>query len=137
MYQTWKLEECFISIAAGSPFFQSVIQWILKIPTGKVATYKQIAMLSGKEHGSRGVAWILHSSSTKYKLPWHRVLNSKGRISFDRTTYNFKEQKRRLKSEGVDIDLDGQLKLEKFQWKKFPRKPKRKPGQPHMFSGGD
>lgn len=117
-----------------SPFFKKVIQWIQKIPQGRVATYKQIAWLSGKEHGSRGVAWILHSSSTKYKLPWHRVLNSQGRISFDPTTYNFREQKRRLIAEGVSINMQGQLNLEKSQWKKFPPKPRRKPNQPKMFS---
>lgn len=122
------------SYSPSSPFFKKVIQWILKIPKGKVATYKQIAMLAGKEHGARGVAWILHSSSTKYRLPWHRVLSSQGRISFDRTTYNFREQKRRLIGEGVSIDMDGQLSLTKCQWRKFPAKPRGKSNQPKMFS---
>ncbi len=94
------------------------MQLIRQIPAGKVATYGQIAELAGKPQGSRGVAWILHSSSTAHKLPWHRVLNAKGKISFEKGTHNFKQQKKRLLAEGVEIDADGELSLAQFQWKK-------------------
>lgn len=123
-----------INFVELSPFSKSVLSWIKKVPSGKVATYKQIAILAGKEQGSRGVAWILHSCSRKYKLPWHRILGSQGKISFDPTTYNFREQRRRLKAEGVETELDGRLNLNRFQWKKFPPKPQKKRGQPKMFS---
>ena len=123
-----------INFVELSPFSKNVLAWIKKIPKGKVATYKQIATLAGKEHGSRGVAWILKSCSRKYRLPWHRVLSSYGRISFDSKTHNFREQKKRLASEGVIVDTAGNLNLGKFQWKKFPPKPKRIRGQPKMFS---
>lgn len=117
-----------------SEFAKKVIDTIRKIPAGKVATYKQVAGLAGKEHGSRGVAWILHSCSTQYKLPWHRVLNSQGKISFGIKSYNFKEQKRRLEREGVEISTAGVLSLKKFQWKKQPRKTKPGRLQPKMFN---
>ncbi len=117
-----------------SDFTKKVIDLIRKIPSGRVATYKQVAELAGKEHASRGVAWILNTCSTKYKLPWHRVLSSQGKISFDSKTYNFKEQKRRLRLEGVDIDSSGALSLNIFQWKKRPIKKKRLRGQPKMFN---
>ncbi len=116
-----------------SDFTKNVLKNIAKIPSGKVATYKQIASLSGKPQGSRGVAWILHSCSTTYKLPWHRVINSKGRISFDKTSFNFRQQKRKLEAEGVLLSSDGQLDLTKFKWKKIPRV--KKPGlSPQLFS---
>jgi methylated-DNA-protein-cysteine methyltransferase related protein len=116
-----------------SAFTKRVLQNIAKIPKGKVATYKQIAMLSGKPQGSRGVAWILHSCSTTYKLPWHRVLNSQGRISFDKNSYNFRQQKRKLEAEGVVLTPEGQLDLIKFKWKKRPTAIKN-PLSPKMFS---
>lgn len=97
------------------------MKWILQIPEGKVATYKQIAELSGKPQASRGVAWILHSCSTAYKLPWHRVLNSQGKISFDPQTRNFKLQKKRLENEGIVFMSGGQLSLKKYQWSKKPK----------------
>jgi methylated-DNA-protein-cysteine methyltransferase related protein len=116
-----------------SDFSRKVMQLIRHIPEGKVATYGQIAMLAGKPQGSRGVAWILHSSSTAHNLPWHRVLNSQGKISFEIGTHNFRQQKKRLESEGVEISSDGKLSLKLFQWNKKPAKPKSKPNRPKMF----
>lgn len=80
-----------------STFTKKIIQHIRKIPEGEVATYKQIAELAGKPQGSRGVAWVLHSSSIAYKLPWHRVLNSQGKISFDKNPLIIANKKNGLK----------------------------------------
>lgn len=122
-----------MAIVEISAFTKKVLQNIAKIPKGKVATYKQIAALSGKPQGSRAVAWILHSCSTRYKLPWHRVLNAQGRISFEKNSHNFRKQKRTLESEGISFTDDGQLNLSKFQWKKRPAKIKNSRA-PKMFS---
>ncbi len=62
-------------------FTKHVLQIIKKIKKGKVMTYGQIAALAGNPKGTRQVVRILHSMSAKYKLPWHRVVNSKGTIS--------------------------------------------------------
>jgi methylated-DNA-protein-cysteine methyltransferase-like protein len=99
-------------------FSSEVIKNILQIPKGRVATYGQIAKLSGKEHAARAVSWILHSCSRKYKLPWHRVLNSQGKISFDKMATNYLLQKRRLQSEGLAFLNEDQILLSKYQWKK-------------------
>lgn len=120
-------------VAQISDFTKKVMQEIKKIPSGKVATYKQIAELAGKPQGSRGVAWVLHTCSTLYKLPWHRVLNSQGKISFDRTTHNFRQQKKRLEAEGVVLTVDGALSLKAFQWKKRAVQKKAVRGKPKMF----
>jgi len=69
-------------MAELSDFSKKVMTLIKQIPKGRVATYGQIAKLAGKSQGSRGVAWILNSSSVAHELSWHRVLNSKGMISF-------------------------------------------------------
>lgn len=122
-----------MSIRVVSDFTKKVMQQIHSIPRGKVATYKQIAVLAGKPQGSRGVAWILHSCSTLYKLPWHRVLNSQGKISFDASSRNFREQKRRLVQEGVVFENGGKLNLKKFQWKKRPRVKMSNSRGPKMF----
>ncbi|MHA1457965.1 MAG: MGMT family protein [Promethearchaeota archaeon] len=60
-----------------SEFTQEVIKIIKNIPKGKVLTYGMIAKLAGNPRAARQVSWILHSSSKKYDLPWHRVINSK------------------------------------------------------------
>jgi methylated-DNA-protein-cysteine methyltransferase-like protein len=116
-----------------SDFSQKVIDRVAKIPRGKVATYKQIAELCGKPLASRGVAWILNSCSKKYKLPWHRVINSKGRISFKPMTRNYRLQQLKLRGEGVKFMDNDDIDMARFQWAKKPAKARRRKGQPHMF----
>lgn len=118
-----------------SEFTTTVIETIKKIPRGKVATYRQIAQLSGKPHAARGVSWILHSCSTRYRLPWHRVLNSQGKISFEKRSFNYRRQKKRLESEGI-IFIGESLSLAKYQWKKKAtlKKVSLKKNKPRMFS---
>lgn len=117
-----------------SPFSELVIQTILKIPPGKVATYKQIAELSGKPHAARAVSWILHSCSTKYKLPWHRVLGASGKISFEKSSHNFRKQRSLLQKEGVEVSERGELDLRRHQWTKKPVKAKATNGKPQLFT---
>lgn len=62
-------------------FTIKVVKIIKSIPFGKVMTYGQIAFIAGNPFGARQVSRILHTLSLKEKLPWHRVINSKGMIS--------------------------------------------------------
>ena len=97
------------------PFTERVIEIIKTIPEGKVMTYGQIAALAGSPRGSRQVVRILHTLSKKYKLPWHRVINSKGRISIN--DYESRDlQKLFLESEGVTFKIDNSIDLNEFQY---------------------
>lgn len=106
-----------------SPFTLEVIKWVKKIPRGRVATYGQIAKLAGKPHGARGVGWILNACAKSRHLPWHRVINSKGRISFPRETKEAIQQKRLLTHEGLFVTEDLSLDLKLYQWEKTKRQP--------------
>jgi methylated-DNA-protein-cysteine methyltransferase related protein len=88
---------------------------IKTIPRGKVATYAQIAALAGNDRSARQVVRVLHASSEKEGLPWHRVINSRGGISLPRGR-GFEKQKRLLLEEGVYVDRGGRVDLEEFQW---------------------
>jgi methylated-DNA-protein-cysteine methyltransferase related protein len=116
-----------------SEFAATVIKTIKAIPSGKVATYSQIAELSGKPHAARGVSWILHSCSTRYKLPWHRVLNAQGKISFEKNSFNYRRQKKRLENEGI-VFRGEILSLPKYQWKKKSLRKRASRNKPKMFS---
>ncbi len=98
-----------------SLFSKLAIEIIQKIPVGRVATYVQIATLAGNNKAARQISRILHSSSDKYELPWHRVINSQGRISL-RSGDGFEMQKAMLESEGIQVKK-GKIDLAKFQWK--------------------
>lgn len=120
---------------AVSPFSKQVMALIRKVPRGKVATYGQIAKLAGKPQGSRGVSWILHSSSAAHKLPWQRILNSKGMISFPVGSAEFKKQKQLLLQEGVEFGDGGAVDLKRFQWKKKAPVAKKATGKaPRLFA---
>lgn len=97
-------------------FYQRVVNVIKSIPKGNVATYGQIAGYAGSSRAARQVAYILHSSSEKHDLPWHRVVNSKGGISL-KPGQGYELQKGRLEAEGVTFKEDGCVDLKRFQWR--------------------
>ena len=97
-------------------FHQRVIDIIKSIPKGKVATYGQIAALAGNPRAARMVVRVLHSSSGKEKLPWHRVINSKGSISLKPGT-GYEVQKALLQKEGIVFKEDGSIDLKRFLWR--------------------
>jgi methylated-DNA-protein-cysteine methyltransferase-like protein len=88
-----------------------------------VATYGLIAALAGKPQGSRGVGWILHSSSGAHELPWQRVLKSGGKLSFPEMSAPYIRQKRLLELEGVPL-TNGKVDLKKYLWSKKIKKTK-------------
>ncbi len=89
---------------------------IRSIPRGKVASYGQVAALAGSPLGARQVVRILHSLSRKEKLPWHRVMSSRGAIALRRGA-GFETQKKRLESEGVQVGDRGEVNMRKHAWK--------------------
>lgn len=98
-------------------FTKKVLKLIKSIPEGKVATYGQIAKLAGKPQGSRGVGWILHSSSYAHELPWQRVIKSSGTLSFPEMSSGYIRQKRLLELEGVSVEK-GKVNLKIYLWNK-------------------
>lgn len=96
-------------------FTEEVINIIKNIPEGKVMTYGQIARLAGSPRAARQVVRILHSMSKKHQLPWHRVINAKGQVVIkDEATYQ--EQVLNLEIEDVELGVNKQIDLEKYQW---------------------
>lgn len=94
---------------------------IKRVPKGKVATYGQVAALAGSPLGARQVVRILHSSSRKDKLPWHRIINGSGKISL-LPGQGYEEQKALLLGEGVVFDKTDCIDLDRFQWQPQTRR---------------
>ncbi len=98
-----------------SDFTRDVIKIIKNIPSGKVLTYGRIAKFAGNPQAARQVSWLLHSSTKKYNLPWHRVINSLGKISM-KSLDDREYQKRLLEKEGVAFRDNYKIDLKKFLW---------------------
>ena len=97
-----------------APFTERVVKLVRRIPRGKVATYGQIAVLAGNAYASRQVARLLHSLSDKERLPWQRVINSRGQISLRGQPGD--RQRTLLEREGVEFGLRGRVELARYLW---------------------
>ncbi len=97
------------------PFTKDTLNIIKEIPTGKVLTYGRVAALAGKPNGARQVSRLLHSMSKKYDLPWHRVINAKGKISLEPSN-GYELQKALLESEGIRFSKQETVDLKKYLW---------------------
>lgn len=115
-------------------FTKKVLSLIKKIPKGKVASYGQIAKLADKPQGSRGVGWILNSCAESHDLPWQRVINSQGKISFPKKSKEYLLQKNLLLKEKIKFSDTDTISLEIYGWKKKPVKKVVPKNTPKMFS---
>ena len=81
--------------------YETIYEIVRKIPKGKVATYGQVARLCGLRQHARLVGYALHNLKPNSGVPWHRVINSKGMISFPKTAPAYQHQKDLLEEEGI------------------------------------
>lgn len=81
-------------------------------------TYGQIAKTIGHPRGARAVGYALRSSKAPENIPWHRVVNSKGKISLRKTLQGDSSrtlQRVLLESEGVIFTSCGGIDLSIYQ----------------------
>ena len=97
--------------------YEIIWEIVRQIPKGKVATYGQVALESGFPGHARLVGYALHSLRPHAEVPWQRVINSQGRISFPVGSSAHKQQRRLLSREGVVFQGDT-IDLERFGWLK-------------------
>jgi methylated-DNA-protein-cysteine methyltransferase-like protein len=86
-----------------NPALQDIWHVIAAIPRGQVSTYGEVARAAGLPGRARMTAYALRVAPEDLALPWHRVLGAGGRIVFPAGSRHFREQARRLRSEGVKV----------------------------------
>lgn len=86
-----------------SPFTLRVIEVVKHIPPGEIMSYGDVAKLAGSPGGARQVVRILHTLSSKYDLPWFRVVNKTRTISLSHSAGEL--QKSLLEAEGVYLQV--------------------------------
>jgi len=97
-------------------WYQNVWKVVSEIPPGHVLTYGEVARLSGNAGWARRVSQALRRAPRKMNLPWHRVINSQGKISFPEDSSGWVRQKAMLEDEGV-VFLKGKINLERFGYR--------------------
>ena len=90
---------------------------IRRIPKGWVATYGQIAAMAGLPRRSRLVGHVLRCLDPNTDIPWHRVVNAKGEVSYSLSRNGGDAlQQRLLEEEGIEFDDRNRFDLERFRW---------------------
>ena len=97
--------------------YDAILAVVQAIPPGKVATYGQIATLADLPGRARLVGTTLKKLPPESGLPWHRVVNAKGEISFRGDGSSVTEQYLLLESEGICISAEGRIRLADYLWR--------------------
>lgn len=88
---------------------------VTDVPRGNVASYGQVAEVAGIRRGARQVGYALRHLDDGMKVPWHRIVQSTGRIAFAEGSDQFNEQKKRLAAENV-IVRKGRVDMTVYRW---------------------
>lgn len=102
-------------MSEANPQYNKIWQTTLLIPTGKVASYGQIADLAGLPGRARLVGKAMGYAPKELQVPWFRVLRSNGQIAFPKGSEHAQTQTGLLQEEGVVV-LNNRVKLKEFQW---------------------
>ena len=99
--------------------YRSIYAVVRRIPTGRVATYGQVAELAGIPGGGRVAGAAMKISRPADRLPWQRVIGkaskNRGRIAIH-DPVGAAVQRQLLGDEGVAIGDTGLIALERYGW---------------------
>ncbi|KPL81632.1 MGMT family protein [Levilinea saccharolytica] len=100
------------------PLYEQIYRVVRQIPAGKVATYGQVAKITGG-CTARMVGYALAALADRpgpAQVPWQRVINAQGKISPHGAGYGSSMQRSLLEAEGVEFDAQGRLDFNRFGW---------------------
>ena len=107
------VSELALSMPKEQSKYQRIWETVKQIPKGKVASYADVASLTGLPGQQRLVGYALHNLPHNSGVPWQRVINAQGKISFLPKTARYRKQKMLLEKEGVVFEK-GKVDMEKF-----------------------
>lgn len=90
----------------GPGFRTRVYALVCAVPRGQVSTYGDVAGALGSRRVARQVGFALAalSDGEARVVPWQRIINAQGRISFKGDLVRASVQRRLLEAEGVAFD---------------------------------
>jgi O-6-methylguanine DNA methyltransferase len=96
-------------------FCDNIYRIVRKIPKGKVATYGQIALVSGNPKSARAVGMCLKKNPFAPNVPCHRVVAADGSLRGYSAGQGIKTKKEMLIYEGVKF-IKGKVDLSKSRF---------------------
>lgn len=103
------------SAARSESVPEMILAAVRRIPRGKVCTYGNVAEVAGLPRRARLVGTVLRQTPAARGLPWYRVINAGGRISFPVGSDAYARQRHKLEAEGV-VFVGGRVDLRRYGW---------------------
>ena len=97
-------------------FTEKVFDAVIKIPSGKVTTYGQIALICGHKGAARAVGSTLHKNPAFGIIPCHRVVNSKGELAEEFVFGGKSVQKKLLLEENIEFSDEYKVNMRRHFW---------------------
>ena len=97
-------------------FYDLVYDFVREVPAGTVVTYGQVALELGAPAAARAVGYALHNLPAGSDVPWWRVINARGAVSFKGRGAQADLQRELLEREGLEFNADGCLDLRRHRW---------------------
>ncbi len=94
----------------GPGFHEQVYELVKRVPSGKVTTYGDLAAALGLRSVARHVGFALAAlPEDRAEVPWHRVINGRGRLSSRGGGAQSTRQRQRLVAEGIAVSPHGRV----------------------------
>jgi methylated-DNA-protein-cysteine methyltransferase related protein len=98
--------------------YDRIYRVVACIPSGTIATYGQVADLAGLGGKARLVGYALFRIPIPADVPWHRVINAQGEISYSLTREGGDYlQRSLLEDEGIVFTKQGKIDLNTYRWR--------------------
>ncbi len=95
---------------------KQILEYLLRVPKGRVVTYGQIAAFLGNPKLARAVGNALHRNPDGEKYPCYKVVSAQGKLSVHYAFGGLEEQIRRLEKDGIVVK-NGRVELSLYQWR--------------------
>jgi methylated-DNA-protein-cysteine methyltransferase-like protein len=95
--------------------YERIYAVVRQIPPGRVATYGQVAAIEGNAT-ARQVGYAMAAVTEVRRVPWQRVINSRGTVSERSGGGGTGRQRLLLQSEGIVFDRRGRVDFGQVAW---------------------
>jgi len=110
-----------MSVRDKPAYRELVYGLVMRIPSGRVMTYGQIARILGEGYDARAIGNVMHATpADEREIPWHRVINAQGGCSTAGRTLPPDLQQLLLEAEGVVFNEAGRCRLLEYLWAPEP-----------------
>jgi O-6-methylguanine DNA methyltransferase len=107
----------------GSEFRARVLSIVRRIPSGRVATYGDVAMLAGAPGAARAVGTVMRTCRDP-RVPCHRVIAAGGGLGGYGAFLHVKRD--RLRAEGLEVGVARVRQFEQVRWPGKGKMPTRR-----------